>query len=388
MTDRSDAPTPRFEKIALSVERFQSIRELKDFELKPITVLIGANGAGKSNFLRVLRLLQAIGDRRLQKFVASMGRANSLLYGGLRSSRSMSVALKIFDRDSNLLGYRTGFESDVQQLFAFSDETTEYMPVELAALGSDQDTILGSGHAETKMDTVEGGVGGAVHRALYGWILRVLGSIGFYHFVDTSEFSSPMRGPSYVENYRTLTSDGANLGAFLAGLRVKHPDYFRRVESTVQLIAPQFDRFELQESRERPDVFLTWKNKSGDFFGPHQLSDGSLRAIALCALLGQPPDSLPGIICLDEPELGLHPYALDVIAGLVKSASTFSRVVVATQSAALVSKFEPEDVVTVEARDGQSVFTRQNSESLKPWLEDYTLGELWEMNLIGGTSLR
>lgn len=134
---------------------------------------------------------------------------------------------------------------------------------------------------------------------------------------------------------------------------------------------------------------LNWRDVDSDhLFGPHQISDGTLRAMALVTLLAQPPEGLPSLMVLDEPEIGLHPYAIEIVADLMRSASAYCPLIVATQSVAIVNHFAPEDIVTVTREESQSKFSRRSAESLKDWLADYSIGELWEKNLIGGTPSR
>jgi predicted ATPase len=150
-----------------------------------------------------------------------------------------------------------------------------------------------------------------------------------------------------------------------------------------------FDDFVLEPSRLNPNsILLNWKQLGSDYvLGPHQMSDGSLRAVALIAALLQPDDNLPDLLVLDEPELGLHPYAISILAGLIRAASSKTQVVVSTQSAALVDEFAAEEVIVVESENQQSRFRRLDPEMLKDWLSEYSLGELWEKNVIGGGPL-
>ena len=130
---------------------------------------------------------------------------------------------------------------------------------------------------------------------------------------------------------------------------------------------------------------MKWRERGSDLeFGAHQASDGTLRTIALISLLLQPERDLPSVLILDEPELGLHPFAIDIVAGLLKSASLSAQVFVATQSMSLLNYFEPEDVIVVDRIGRESKFRRLNSIELKDWLEDYSLAELLEKNVIGG----
>jgi predicted ATPase len=166
----------------------------------------------------------------------------------------------------------------------------------------------------------------------------------------------------------------------------RYPIAYRRIVAAVRAVVPYFDDFVLEPLRLNPrNIELRWRAKGAEYdFGPHQLSDGSLRMIALATLLLQPEEDLPALVLLDEPELGLHPAALRVLADLMRHAAEHCQLLVATQSAALVNHFTPDDIITVNVKDGASSFERLDAEKLKDWLDDYTLGELWERNVIGG----
>jgi predicted ATPase len=180
------------------------------------------------------------------------------------------------------------------------------------------------------------------------------------------------------------------LAPFLYRIKLRSPQHYERIVSTVRQIAPFFDDFVLEpESRNRDYIRLSWKDLDSEHvFGPHQLSDGTLRAIALVSLLRQPENELPSLIVLDEPEIGLHPWAVEIVASLVRSASVHRTIIVATQSVSLVNFFAPEDVVVVTREECQSHFERLDPKSLKAWLDDYLVGDLWEKNVIGGMPSR
>jgi predicted ATPase len=195
-----------------------------------------------------------------------------------------------------------------------------------------------------------------------------------------------MRRDCLIDTNRSLAPDAANLPAMLYLYRQRYKTAYHRIVAAVKAIAPFFEDFVLEPLRLNPrNIALHWRAKESDYeFGAHQLSDGTLRAIALFTLLLQPEEDLPELIVLDEPELGLHPAALAVLADLLKSTAQHSQLIIATQSVALIDHFEVEDIVTVNIRDGCSTFERLNPEGLKHWLEEYTLSELWERNVIGG----
>ena len=206
-----------------------------------------------------------------------------------------------------------------------------------------------------------------------------------YHFLDTSA-SSPIKKTVAVDDNDFLRHDGSNLAAFLYYLREEHGRSYEMIRRTVQLVAPFFDDFFLKPLKRNKDTIRLrwWHRGSDDYFDAASLSDGSLRFIALATLLLQPIELRPSVILLDEPELGLHPAAITILASLIKQVSTETQIVVATQSPLILDHFEPEDVLVAERVEGATQFTRLEGEKLKIWLEDYSLGQLWEKNEFGG----
>jgi predicted ATPase len=231
-------------------------------------------------------------------------------------------------------------------------------------------------------------------------VANLLSRCRVYHFHDTS-LLGPMRRDCLIDANQFLHSDAANLPAMLYLYRERYPGVYRRIVAAVRAVAPNFDDFVLAPLRLNPkNIALHWRIKETEFeanqrvgtgsttseyeFGPHQMSDGTLRALALFTLLLQPEEDLPALIVLDEPELGLHPAGLAVLADLLKSTSRHCQLLIATQSAALIDHFDAFDVITVNIQDGASTFKRQDPEQLKEWLDDYTLSDLWQRNIIGG----
>ena len=257
----------------------------------------------------------------------------------------------------------------------FAEETVQMRHCDSAAY---ETVWTGSGHQESSL-TEHGGLGNRHCQRL--WVQ--LNHFRVFHFHDTSA-TARVRQYSYVDNARQLLPDAANLASVLFRLRRDQASAYQRIVGTIRLIAPFFDDFHLEKT-ESHDVILNWRHRDSDLvFGPHQLSDGTIRAICLVALLLQPTTELPDLVIVDEPELGLHPYALCVIASLFKAAAHHTQVLISTQSSGFLDYFDPEDVIVVE-RDGQaSRFNRLDSQKLEDWLEEYSLGEVWEKNVIGG----
>jgi len=350
----------------LTVRGFKSIRELEGLKLANMNVLIGANGAGKSNFISLFRMLADIVDQRLQLFVKKEDGPDALLHGGRKKTSVMSVEL-YFAKN----GYQFELAPAGQQL-VFSSEHTYF--------DGDITTVLrplGSGHPEAKLPRLE-------EDEIAAYVLPAIQSWRVFHFHDTSATADVRQAQPLRDNLK-LKPDASNLASFMRMLREKHPKNYATIVDTVRMVAPFFKDF---VHRDDPDerIELEWReiDDPDTVRGPRQLSDGTLRFICLATLLLQPSSLQPDTILVDEPELGLHPYALVILASLLQQASEKKQIIVSTQSVELVNQFAPEDVIVTERRDGASVFHRLDAKHLNEWLEEYSLGELWKMNVVGG----
>lgn len=379
----------------IEVNGFKSIRSMS-LELRSLNVLIGANGVGKSNFVGVFKLLNRMLLGALQSYVGTCGGADALLHFGRKKTGEIRIKV-------SLGNYSHGYEctlvptSDDRLIFKqeacwFQDDSAEASSFTIS---------LGSGHSESglvpprkvpqrKSKTAqessrsadelakaakENSVKEHLQHALWSWQV--------YHFHDTSD-SAPVKLTSSLDDNRRLRADAGNLAAFLYLLKTKNPENYSNIVGAVRLVFPFFDDFTLEPSRLNPDkIRLEWRELGSDtYFNASALSDGSLRFICLATLLLQPV--LPSTILLDEPELGLHPYAITILAELLRGAATKTQVIASTQSVSLVNQFEPEDVIVVEREDQQSVFRHLDRADMLSWLDDYGLGDLWEKNILGG----
>jgi predicted ATPase len=196
-----------------------------------------------------------------------------------------------------------------------------------------------------------------------------------------------MRAKWSIDDDRWLKEDAGNLAPVLYRMCHAEPAYYRRVVETLRLVLPFFADFEFQP--EYGKFLLKWRERGSDqIFGASQAADGMLRAIALVTLLQQPEWYMPYLLILDEPELGLHPYAIEVLAALIQSAAQHCQVIVATQSVSLIDRFEPHDIVVVDRKGRESTFRRLNDSDLATWREEFTMSELWEKNVLGGRPAR
>ena len=352
---------------SMRVEGFKSIREA-DVDLRNLNVLIGANGAGKTNFIDLFRLLNEMVEGRLQLAVQRAGGANDLLYLGAKQTRHVVVELK-FGQNA----YRAVWEPTADDGLVFAEELIFYhRPGYTHGRGT---AILAVAIAKASFPRRTYEVARYVLAGLRSWKV--------YHFHDTSNEAAVKR-PGNVNDNRYLRTDAGNLAAFLLKLRTTASTHYETIRDTVRMVAPFFDDFILEPQAESPDkVRLEWREQGSDYpFLPHQLSDGTLRFICLATVLLQP--DLPSTILIDEPELGLHPYAISVLGSLVRSAAQRTQLIVSTQSVPLVNQFDVDDLLIVQRKDNETVFERLDPQRLASWLEDYSLGELWEKNVLGG----
>ena len=363
---------PRLDRLA--VRGFKSIRALEDFEPRALNILIGPNGAGKTNFIDLFRMLARMADGRLQMFSAEQDGPDALLFGGRKRTERIEVELEF--------GANTYCFSLVPagSRLVFGREETRFSGRSSTTHTHD----LGSGHVESCLvDADEAGSDTSaayVRKAIAGW--RV------YHFHDTSA-TAPVRQAHGLRDNLLLKPDAGNLGAFLRRLRERYPVHHRQIAEVVRLAAPFFGDFVYRRDTGE-SMELEWfeTDDPDTVLGPRQLSDGTLRFLCLATLLLQPVELQPEMILIDEPELGLHPYALTLLAEMLQHASDSRQIIASTQSADLVSELDPDYVVVVDRKDGASTFTRLERDDLRDWLEDYTLGDLWKMNIFGGRPKR
>lgn len=357
----------------ITIRGFKSIANIERLELRPINVLVGANGSGKSNFIGAFAFLHAVREGRLKEFVRRNGGADNILHFGSKRTKELFIHIA-FEDELNQYEINLGPSSDdglypISELAMYWTKGRYDHPRKIRLSAED-------GEAGISREQ-QGPIGRYVRNHLDRWRI--------YHFHDTSP-SSPIKRTADVNDNRFLRPDGSNLAAFLYYLRVKQEDSYREICSAVQQVAPFFDDFALQPQALNEDkIRLEWRHRGSDaYFDASSLSDGSLRFIALATLLLQPEELRPSVILLDEPELGLHPSAIDLLAALIRHASKKTQIILSTQSPILLDQFSPEDVIVADRKAGRTELTRLEGESLKVWLEEYSLGQLWEKNQLGG----
>ena len=345
----------------IEIDGYKSIKKSR-IELRAINVLIGANGSGKSNFVSFFEFLNRLYNRKLNDYISLKGGADKILHKGRKNTDIIYFKLG-FEGGKN--GYSAMLKSG-NDGFVFLEENLIYD-------GKGWEIGRSSREANIKLSSVVGAK----------YVMSYLNGFRKYHFHDTSENSSFTKFSNIDNDSYYFYEDGSNLAAFLYHIQETNKIVYNRIVKTIQSIAPYFSDFYFTPNKEN-NIRMQWTDKfSNVVFGASDLSDGTLRFIALTVLFLQP--ELPDTIIIDEPELGLHPASISKLSGMIESAAGRGcQVILATQSTDLVSCFQPEDIISVDQKHGETFFNRLNSASLSKWLNDYTIGDLWKRNIIIG----
>jgi predicted ATPase len=351
----------------ISIQGFRSIKSC-NLQLRGINILIGANGAGKSNFISVFSMIQQIFEKRLQNYVTYNGGPDALLWYGRKETEKLSVGIYFGNN-----GYGFDLKPTRDNQLMFEDEWFSWDML-------NEKRSLGTGHLESRY---ESGTGTHIDE----YVLAHVHQWKIYHFHDTSD-TAKIKQINNINDNMALNQDGSNLAAYLFMMKILFPNNYQRIRKVIQLAAPFFDDFQLRPKPENTDrIELEWRSTHSErLFKASDMSDGTLRYICLATLLLQPTENIPETILIEEPEIGLHPYAIALLAALIKSVAIDKQIIVSTQSALFLSEFETKDIIIVDWKDDASYFHRlEDDEELQTWIaQDYSLGELWEKNIFGG----
>ena len=359
----------------VTIRGYKSIAFDKPVTLKlgDVSILLGANGAGKSNIISFFRMLGYMMSKSFGIYVEKSGTANSLLHYGSKKTPVMSGTLEFIDEKS-VDSYHFSLSNAAPDRLIITEESikwhrkTDNKPYEVLLEPNFKESAL----ADSKDD---------VAKSIY-WMLAYC---KVYQFHDSSN-EGPLRQACPVDTANYLQSHGNNLPSFLLYLRDNYADSYKRIVDYVRDVVPQFQDFYLEPNNKT--ISLRWiDNSATDYrFNAYQFSDGSIRFIALATLLLQPAKTMPDVIILDEPELGLHPYAITQLAEMIKDASIHAQVIIATQSKDLVDHFDIDNISVVEMdeKTQSTSVTHLKEDDYKLWLEQYTVSELWDKNIIGG----
>lgn len=376
MTHSTPPKKPRMQGriTSVSIHGFRSLETLEQLQLPPLTVLIGANGAGKSNFIRFFDMLSwMLRGQNLQEFILRQGGGDDQLFMGSRHTPRISAEIRIethrgFNDYRFALAHLSAGDTLMftDEAFRYSDRTRSTQAPWTLLPGAAKEADIVKANDPTARVVVE-----------------LLKHCTTYQFHDTSA-NAYIKQPWDREDNVWLRSDGANLAPILFRLKDQDITRYKMIVRQITRVLPTFGDFELQPAFGK--VALRWRGKDSDkTFGPHLTSDGSLRLFCLLTLLNQPHEALPDVLFFDEPELGLHPHAIALVAEMLKKLSKTRQVFIATQSPYMVDCFELENVIVATTKDGATSLHDMPRAQYQEWLDDdYLLSDLWLKNVVGG----
>jgi predicted ATPase len=385
----------------------------KPINLKNLNLLIGPNGSGKSNLLEVIGLLRAA-PRDIEETIRKGGGISEWIWKGEPKGLAVISATVDVIESEKPLKHRLDFREQNQRLYLQAEVIGDEK--EPSRYGSFQDgqIILQTARGEiirrAQAQEVHGGgfggggFGGGERSADTTGSIEPNQSIlsqrrdpnnypeifylaSFYEkirlyrewaFGRNTVFREPQKADMRSDR---LEEDFSNLGLVLNRLR-KSPKAKKSILNYLQDLYEGVSDFDVSVAGGTVQVFLT----EGDFTIPAtRLSDGTLRYLCLLTILCDPEP--PPLICIEEPELGLHPDILPKIAELLLEASQRTQLVVTTHSDILVDALteRPETILICEKHEGRTTIKRLDQKQLQKWLEKYRLGELWIRGELGGT---
>ena len=357
----------------IKIKGFKSIENI-DLPLEPLNIIIGSNGVGKTNFINAFKFLNQIVNKNLQNYITLSGGADIFLYFGSKHTDKIEI---ILDFDVN--AYSISLIPAQNDSLLISEEKGLFRPDKIDYLGNEKTKYI------TNKISTESNLPNKGNMTIEEHISTFLNGYRVYHFHDTSKTAKVKKTTNITDNVQ-LQTDAANLASMLYLFQKEHEFEYYNIVDTVRLVAPYFKDFILIPDL-NGNILPRWKHKNYEkVFTFDDLSDGTLRFICLATLLLQPSKFLPDTILIDEPELGLHPHAISVLAGLMKSISKKNKQIIASsQSVTLINQFKAKDILIADIKENATNIRRLEEEEVKEWLEDYQLGTIWEKNIIGGT---
>jgi len=357
----------------IKIEGFKSINKL-DLELKPLNIIIGSNGVGKTNFINAFKFLNQIVNKNLQNYVFGEGGADCFLHFGSKITKEIKFFI-----DFNVNSYEINLAPITGDSLAISKEVGGFIADKIGYNGGPQNVLI------TNKYSNESNLPSSEKWSIAGHITKFLKGYKIYHFHDTSK-DAKVKKTNRLNDNISLNTDASNLASMLYQFKMFNEYDYNKIVETIRLIAPYFKDFVLMPD-ENKGILPRWQHKEHEtVFSFDDLSDGTLRFICLSTLLLQPLKVLPDTIIIDEPELGLHPHAISVLAGIMKSVSKQGKQIIASsQSVTLINEFKAEDILVSDLKNNETHIRRLEEQEIEAWLEDYKIGTIWEKNIIGGT---
>lgn len=365
----------------LEIHGYKSIEEA-NVSLSALNVLIGANGAGKSNFVSFFKFLRAMSEEQLQTHTAMEGGADSILHFGQKETPKVSFKIS-FEQNGSLSADLYPTAKDDFLIYNL-DLRSNVISIATKAQGPEFTySLWGIQNREDLKEDIQKFIAEMIEE-----IKAYIQGLQIYHFHDTGK-DAKVRKAARLEENDALTPNASNLPAFLYLLQEQFPEEYQFILYTIQRVAPFIERFHLKPDKANAETIrLRWYHKQNEQpFYVSQLSDGTLRFICLATVLLQPKALLPSVLIIDEPELGLHPHAIRILAGLLKSCAAHCQVIVATQSVILINALEDANLIVVDREDNKSVFRQLDQDKVSQWMEEFScgVGDLWDENWLGGT---
>ncbi len=357
----------------VTIQGFRSLKRVDRLQIPQLAVLIGANGVGKSSFIRFFEMLGwMMRSRNLQEFVIRNGGGDDQFFMGSRTTPKINAEIRIAT-DKGFNDYRF----DMAHLSAgdtlmLTHEAYRYSDIQKTGEAGWRN-LSGVGKESVLPDQ---------DNKTAKTICALLRQCSTYQFHDTSANAS-LHQRWDISDFTHLRSDGGNLAAVLLDLRENDSPRYRQLVQQIQRVFPTLNDFVLEPVAGK--VLLRWKsNYSDKIFGAHLTSDGSLRLFCLLTLLSLPDERLPNMLFFDEPELGLHPHAITLVSEMLKRVAKTRQVFIATQSPYMVNCFDLENIVVAEARDGATLLRSLPKDQYQQWLDDdYLLSDIWLKTPIG-----
>jgi predicted ATPase len=329
-----------------------------DIKLKNLNILIGPNGAGKSMFIELLNMINCLFDGRLQEYVSTHGGPDELLRFGRSVTSRIEIGL-FFDKRHYLA------------VLEPSDDGRLFFAEERVGIEGHEDLNIGCGHFETRIREHENEIADVNCQA--------------FNLTNVGRNAS-IRLPQPFGPCKKLSFDGSNLAPYLYELKENHYGDYVRIIKRLRIIAPFFNDFYLVPNEDTPGtISLKWLESGQDIpLSPNSLSDGMLRFACVLAIFRYPKERRPDIILIDEPDLSLHPKALELLYHIINVVSEYRQIVISTQSEGMINKFKADDIIIADRTGGKTAFHRIDADELEEWLENKTITELWANSIIGG----
>ncbi|HIK13287.1 MAG TPA: AAA family ATPase [Oscillatoriaceae cyanobacterium M33_DOE_052] len=378
----------KLEKI--SVKGYRRLRDL-EIEMRSLLVIIGANGAGKTSFLDVLSLLAASARGNLQDKLQLQGGLSQILTRGKAEELEISLAMQVPEKPPlhyslalcpHGISYEIGEENLTQQSNPTAHDPFKYIEssgVDIRYFSQEERRLVRPNWEHNYLETSLSQVP-KMYREPEN-LRKSLAACTYYAALDVSE-KSPIRLPQAMRPAKLPGKNGEDLVSCLYDLRETDRDGFEMIEDILGTAFPDFERLNFPPVA-AGTLSMTWTDKN--FSQPiyiHELSEGTLRFLWLATLLQS--QSLTTITLIDEPEVSLHPELLQHLVYLMREAAKQTQLIVATHSDRLIRFLEPHEVVICDLEEGEAKMTWGDTLDLDKWLADYTLDQLWAMNVMGG----